>query len=176
MTAGPDLKLLVATFPTPTGGTRAFATLVPGLAGGLGMGAVVMAEADGKVRFVETHDRTAGRGAVRGAGLGEIGGIFGLMLGPVALLGMPIGAAVGALMGKLKDSGFDDQDLKALGADLKPGTSAIVATIDPDQVEKARRLLAEVDAQSVVVKEVDAELADVLDGEVPADVAIEAEG
>ncbi len=167
------LELVVATFATPTGGARAFATLVPGLGGGLGLGAVVIAQADGKVRFVETHDKTAGQGALHGAGLGALGGIFALMLGPVALLGMPIGAAVGGLIGKLKDSGFDDEDLKALGTDLEPGTSAIVVTVDADQVEKARRLLIEVDAKSIVVKEVDAELADILDGEVPADVSIE---
>jgi hypothetical protein len=41
-------------------------------------------------------------------------------------------------------------------------------TVDTDDVDKAKRLLAEVDAVHVAVKEVDAELAAVLDEEAAA--------
>jgi uncharacterized membrane protein len=163
------LKLVVATFENETGATRALATLLPGVGvGNIGQAAVVTRGPDGKVRFVETHDRTAGQAALAGAGIGAFAGLLGILFTPVALLGLPIGAGVGALVGKLKDSGFEDEDLKALGADLEDGKSALVATVETDDIEKARRLLAEVDVANFVVKEIDVELAEVLDADAAA--------
>lgn len=163
------LKLVVATFENETGATRALATLVPGLGiENIGQAAVVSRRPDGKIKFVETHDRTAGQAALAGAGVGAFAGLLGILFTPVALLGLPVGAGIGALVGKLKDSGFEDDDLKALGADLESGKSALIATVEIDDIDKARRLLDEVDASSVVVKEIDAELAAVLDEEAAA--------
>ena len=75
---------------------------------------------------------------------------------------------MGALIGKLKDSGFEDDELKELGADLEAGKSALVATIEVDDVDKAKRLLAEVGASKTAVKEIDSDLAAVLDEEAAA--------
>jgi uncharacterized membrane protein len=163
------LKLVVATFENETGATRALATLLPGLGiENIGQAAVVSRRPDGKVKFVETHDRTAGQGALAGAGIGAFAGLLGILFTPVALLGLPIGAGVGALVGKLKDSGFEDDELKALGADLESGKSALIATVETDDVDKAERLLEEVDASDIVVKEIDADLAALLDEEAAA--------
>jgi uncharacterized membrane protein len=101
-------------------------------------------------------------------GIGALAGLLGILFTPAALLALPVGAGVGALVGKLRDTGFEDDDLKALGADLDAGRSAMVMTVDTDDVDKAKRLLAEVDAVHVAVKEVDAELAAVLDEEAAA--------
>ena len=133
-------ELLAATFATPGDAARALATLVPGLGeGGVAMAAVVEKEAGGKVRWAETHDAGAAEGAMVGFGFGAVAGLIGFMLGPIALLGAPIGAGIGALVAKLKDSGFEDDDLSALGEDLGPGEAALVAVISAAQVEKARR-------------------------------------
>lgn len=167
-----SIRLLVATFADEVGATRALATLAPGLAGGIDMAAVVVTHADGKVRFIETHDRSTGQGALQGAGIGAMAGLVGLLFGPVGLLGMPIGAAVGGLMAKMRDTGFEDDELKELGADLEPGTSAFVALIQHGSIDKAKRLLDEVDVRRVVVREMDAELATALDAEVPEGAAI----
>jgi uncharacterized membrane protein len=160
------LKLIVATFENETDASRGLATIIPGLGvENIDQGAVVTRNQEGKVKFVETHDRTAGQGALTGAGIGAFAGLLGILFTPVALLGLPIGAGVGALIGKLKDSGFEDDELKALGADLEGGKSALVATIEIDDIEKAKRLLAEVGASKTVVKEIDTDLAAVLDEE-----------
>jgi hypothetical protein len=55
-----------------------------------------------------------------------------------------------------------------MGEDLDAGHSALVAIVDVDDVEKAQRLLAEVDAVHVAVKEVDADLAAALDDDAAA--------
>jgi uncharacterized membrane protein len=163
------LQLLVATFADDAGAARALATLAPALAPeGIAQAAVVSKRADGKIRFVETNDTTTGQGAIQGAGVGAFAGLLGILFTPVALLGLPIGAGVGALVGKLRDTGFEDDDLRALGADLEGGHSALVAQVDTDDIEKAKRLLAEVDVVHVTVKEVDADLAAALDEEATA--------
>jgi uncharacterized membrane protein len=131
---------------------------------------VVEKEAGGKVRWAETHDAGAAEGAMVGFGFGAVAGLIGFMLGPIALLGAPIGAGIGALVAKLKDSGFEDEDLSALGEDLGPGEAALVAVISAAQVEKARRLLNEVGVKRVEVRDLDAELASLLDRE--AEVAM----
>jgi uncharacterized membrane protein len=166
------LKLLVATFPDDAGAARALATLAPALGPeALGQAAVVSKGPDGKVRFLETDDTTTAQGAWQGAGIGAFAGLLGILFTPVALLGLPLGAGIGALIGKLRDTGFEDDDLRALGADLDGGHSAFIATVDVDDIGKAERLLAEVDAAHVAVKEVDAELARVLDEEAAAAAA-----
>ncbi len=169
MSESTTLKLLVAGFADDAGAARALATLAPALGPeAIRQAAVVAKRDDGKVRFVETHDTTTGQGAIQGAGIGAFAGLLGILFTPVALLGLPIGAGVGALVGKLRDTGFEDDDLRALGADLDAGHSVLVAQIETDDLDKAKRLLAEVDAAHVTVKEIDADLAAALDQEAEA--------
>ena len=170
--ADEPVKIIVATFADLAGASKGLATLAPALGGeGLHQAAVVGKGPDGKVRFVETHDKTTGQGAVLGGMAGAIGGLLGSMLGPISLLGAPSGAAIGALAARMKDSGYDDDELKGLGADLHNGASAVIASVDAAQVDKAQRLLAELSPQSVVVREVDAKLSSILDAEATAVIA-----
>jgi uncharacterized membrane protein len=163
------IQFLVATFPNEEGAARAFATLAPALApDGIRQAAIVTVQEGGKAKFVETHDSTTGQGALKGAGIGALGGLVGILFTPLALLGLPLGAGVGALVGKLRDTGYEDEDLKALGADLSPGQSALVANVAGTSIDKAQRLLEELDAERVLVKEIGADLAQVLDDEVAA--------
>lgn len=157
------INVLIATFADDQGAGRALAVAAAGIDSGIGMAAVVVKTAEGKVRFAETHDKTAGQGALQGAGIGAIGGLIGLAFGPLALLATPIGAGVGALIGKLRDTGFDDDELKGLGDDLAPGSSALVATVESADIEQAKRLVSEVHADRVLVRELGVNLADALD-------------
>jgi hypothetical protein len=50
---------------------------------------------------------------------------------------------------KLHDAGFPDEELKAIGSRLKPGTSAIVAVIEHKWVEEVERELAAHGAQMI---------------------------
>jgi uncharacterized membrane protein len=89
--------------------------------------AVLTKDAEGKLEMKETAEI---KGVKRGAGIGAIaGGILGILVGgPIG--GIVLGAGAGALAGKVIDLGFSDQELKALGEMMGPGSSAIIAVIE----------------------------------------------
>jgi uncharacterized membrane protein len=86
--------------------------------------AVVVRNAEGKVSFEETADPSGKKWAKRGA---IAGGLVGLIFPPSIIAGLAVGGAGGGIWGKIRDKGFKDDDLKAVGDSLEPGTSAIIA-------------------------------------------------
>ena len=95
--------------------------------------AVVVREADGRIRIRETRDFDAKQGAMGGA---LAGGVLGL-LGGGLLRGAILGAAGGALAGKAIDLGLNDEYLRSIGESLGSGTSALVALVAFQRVDKA---------------------------------------
>jgi uncharacterized membrane protein len=95
--------------------------------------AVVKRDAEGKVRIKETTDFDAKQGAIGGA---VAGGLLGLLTGKL-LVGALLGAAGGAVAGKEIDLGLNDEYLKSVGESLGSGTSAIVALVAFERVERA---------------------------------------
>jgi uncharacterized membrane protein len=93
---------------------------------------VVTRDQDGKVKLHQTT-KTAAAGATGGA---LWGGLIGLIfLAP--LLGMAVGAAAGGASGALTDVGVDDRFMKDLGAELEPGSAALIVLVHrstPDKV------------------------------------------
>jgi uncharacterized membrane protein len=82
---------------------------------------VVVHQPDGKIKLHQAMS-TTGAGAAGGA---LWGGLIGLIfLAP--LFGMAIGAASGALAGKVSDAGVNDDFMKQLGAKLPPGAAALI--------------------------------------------------
>ena len=83
---------------------------------------VVEHRSDGKIKLHQAIS-TTGAGA---AGAALWGGLIGLLfLAP--LFGMAIGAASGAVAGKVTDAGVNDDFMKQLGAKMAPGTAALIA-------------------------------------------------
>ena len=89
---------------------------------------VVVRGMDGKVKFEETADPSGKKWAKRGA---IAGGLVGLIFPPSLIVGAAVGGAGGGIWGKIRDKGFRDEDLKAVGESLQPGTSAIIAIAAP---------------------------------------------
>src|SRR3954469_586595 len=82
---------------------------------------IVVHQPDGKIKLHQAMS-TAGAGAAGGA---LWGGLIGLIfLAP--LFGMAIGAASGALAGKVTDAGVNDKFMKELGANMPPGGAALL--------------------------------------------------
>ncbi len=88
--------------------------------------AVMRKDHEGKLHIKEPTDMGAGRGAVIG---GVLGGLTGLVFGPIGLAAVG-GAAIGGVIARLRDSGFKDDRLRQLGENLPPGSSAILAVIE----------------------------------------------
>jgi uncharacterized membrane protein len=97
---------------------------------------VVVRSADGKVQFEETADPSGKKWAKRGA---IAGGLVGLIFPPSIIAGAVVGGAGGGIWGKVRDKGFKDDDLKAIGDSLEPGTSAIIAIAEDRMIERLQR-------------------------------------
>jgi uncharacterized membrane protein len=94
--------------------------------------AVVIRRQDGKVKVKQ---------AVSLVGIGALGGAFwGMLIGLLFMapwLGLIVGAASGALGGKLRDTGVDDKFIKDVGNTIEKGHSALfllVVDATPDKV------------------------------------------
>jgi uncharacterized membrane protein len=102
--------------------------------------AILKKDINGKVSLEETEDIHPGKGAVFGA---IAGGLIGLLGGPLGVVvGATVGAATGGLAAGKIDMGFPDETLKELQETLKPNTSAILALIQYQWVD---RVLVELD-------------------------------
>ena len=101
-----------------------------GLKKALGDKALLSMDYNGKVAIKEMGDMGGGKGAA-------IGGALGLILpGIGTAIGVAGGALIGGLAAKLHDAGFPNDQLKALGQQLKPNSSLLLAVVDGDQVEE----------------------------------------
>jgi len=160
-TAAPVLKIVVATFGSEEAAVAAKARLIADK-DAVGNIAIVTMNSEGKVKFKETGDMGPGKGALVGGGVGLV---VALVTGPMAVLA---GAGVGALAAKLRDSGFDDSQLKGLGEDLTPGSAAIVSIVPESALTAVETDLRGSDATRLVVKEVGFDLANMLDEEASA--------
>ncbi|MEX1178306.1 MAG: DUF1269 domain-containing protein, partial [Nitriliruptor sp.] len=69
--------------------------------------AAVVTRVGGRVRIQQTRDVSASQGAVGGAWLGTLAGLF--VAQPI--LGAALGAAAGGLFAKLRDHGIDDGEM-----------------------------------------------------------------
>ncbi len=155
--SGAERKILAAAFSTPDGGRRGAGAVGGAFPDKVGNAAVLHVNAEGKLKFVESKDWGAGRGAL-------VGGAIGILGGPI---GIVAGGGIGALAAKLRDSGFNNKQLEQLGASLTENSSAVVLDIAADAVETAKELLGPLGAQAIVVEDVDASVASLFDTERP---------
>jgi uncharacterized membrane protein len=142
------VEIIVAAFQDPNGASAALEELKQAKKQGLIKiedAAILVKDADGKLRIKETSDMGGGKGAVIG---GVLGGVVGLLAGPIgwAALG---GAVIGGLVAKSHDGGFSDARLKQIGDSLKPNTSAIIAVIDHVWVAEVERQMQQAGADTV---------------------------
>jgi uncharacterized membrane protein len=124
--------------------------------------AVIVHSADDKVKFEETADPSGKKWAKRGA---IAGGIVGLIFPPSIIVSAAVGGGAGGLWGKIRDKGFKDDDLREIGENLPPGSSAIIAIAEDRMVEQLERGLegyrkiarhaVSADAAAAIVAEVD---------------------
>ena len=98
---------------------------------------IAVRKEDGKIKLLQRHNLT-GAGAVSG-------GFWGLLIGLLfmnPLLGAAVGAGAGAISGALADVGINDQFMKQLGQNLKPGGSMLFILFRSITLDKALQELA----------------------------------
>lgn len=100
--------------------------------------AVIEKNKDGGVEFTESADRGGTTGMSRGA---LIGGIVGLLFPPALLASTAAGAAAGGLGAKIRDTGFEDNALRAAANEMAPGSSLLLAVMTHQWVDDAVRAL-----------------------------------
>jgi len=121
--------------------------------------AVLRKDEKGKLHIKETGDMGGGKGAAFG---GVAGAAIGLLAGPALVVPAAVGALVGGLTAKLRDSGFSDARLKAIGEGLTPGSSAIIAVVEHRWVEQLEDALAEIETDLITL-ELQADIAEQLE-------------
>jgi uncharacterized membrane protein len=146
-------KILAASFETPDGGTRGAGAIGGAFPEKLGNTALLQVRPDGKVKFTESRDWGAGRGAL-------LGGVIGIIGGPIGILA---GGSIGALTAKIRDSGFKNDQLEELGKSLTPGSSAVVFEIAADTVATAEELLKTLGAKELVSEDLESSVAALFD-------------
>ena len=121
--------------------------------------AVLRKDEKGKLHIKETGDMGGGKGAA----LGGVGGAaIGLIAGATLAVPAVVGALVGGLVAKLRDSGFSDARLQAIGEGLTPGSSAIIAVVEHRWVGKLEEALAELEVDLLTL-ELQADIAEQLE-------------
>jgi uncharacterized membrane protein len=129
-----DKQLVISTFDAEADADEAAAALKKsGAVVDDAIGILVLDE-HGKLKTHKVGATSGGKGA--GAGL-----VLGL-LGPV---GLGVGIAGGAILGKLhhKDLGLDDADRERLNAALRGGKAAVAVLADPDEVIPVQSILVD---------------------------------
>ncbi len=108
--------------------------------------AVVSRTNKSKLRVKESGDMSGGKGALIG---GVLGGIFGLMTGPVGWVTIG-GAVIGGLIARKSDPGIPNPSLEKLGKGLEKGHAAIVAVVDENYAVQFTDMFNQMGAQTTL--------------------------
>jgi uncharacterized membrane protein len=129
-----EKRLVISTFDAEADADEAAAALRDsGAAVDDAIGILVLDER-GELKTHKVGATSGGKGATAGAVLG--------LLGPI---GLGVGIAGGALLGKLhhKDLGLDDADRERLGVALRGGKAAVAVLADPDELVAVESVLVD---------------------------------
>jgi uncharacterized membrane protein len=93
--------------------------------------ALVTKDAEGKLHIEQTKDVTLGKGVKRGA---LVGALVGLAAPPI-LAATVVGGGIGAIWGKFRDRGVDDDLMKSVGGMIAEGEAVVFAMGDNASIE-----------------------------------------
>jgi uncharacterized membrane protein len=101
--------------------------------------ALVTKDDEGKVQIRQTKDVTVGKGAKRGT---LVGALVGLAAPPI-LGAAAVGAGIGAVWGKFRDRGVDDDLMKRVGGMIAEGQAVVFAMGDNASIDAIEAKVAE---------------------------------
>jgi uncharacterized membrane protein len=100
--------------------------------------AVITKDSKGKVKLEETAELTTREGAVRGA---IVTGVLGLIYPPSLIVSLLAGGVIGGLIGRVRDTGIKNANLKEIADRLEPGKSAVIALGEGEWVDEIQGAL-----------------------------------
>jgi uncharacterized membrane protein len=106
---------------------------------------LVQKDADGEVHVVETGDHLGRKGAKLGGGVGLVVGLFA----PPLLAATAVGAAAGAVLGKLAKHRLESGIAEKMDAALPPSSGGVIAVYDADGADAVDKALANAVKKSV---------------------------
>jgi uncharacterized membrane protein len=109
--------------------------------------ALVTKDDQGKLQVEETKELTTRKGAKRGA---IIMGSLAILFPPSVIGSAIAGGAIGAIAGKLRDSGVKNKQLRELAEGLEPGKAVVVALVADASVVKAQSALEGYEGKLVI--------------------------
>jgi len=104
----------------------------------------VAKDADGKVQITETREVSGGKGAKRGLIAGVV---VGVIFPPSLLVGAVAGGGLGAVWGKLRDTGIKSGKMQELSDKLEPGKAAVIALVEQDSVATVEKAMQGYDGE-----------------------------
>ena len=99
--------------------------------------AMITKDEKGKYKVHETDEMTAKKGAIRGA---VVTGVLGLIYPPSFIASVIAGGGIGALMGRMRDTGIKHDKIQEIADKLEPGKAAVIALVEGEfgpQVQQA---------------------------------------
>jgi uncharacterized membrane protein len=111
---------------------------------------------DGKLHVSETAELTGRKGARRGA---VIMGVIGLIYPPSFIATVIAGGGIGALAGKLRDTGIKKDEMREISERLEPGKAAVLALAEAESVPAIEKALQGYEGQ-LLTQELGAETAE----------------
>ena len=106
--------------------------------------ATVTKGADGKLQIHETRELTGKGGAKKGA---IAGGVVGLLFPPALVASAVVGGGLGAVWGKLRDTGLKSKQIEEMGEKLEPGNAAVVALISEESLDALKNAMKGYDGE-----------------------------
>ncbi len=100
--------------------------------------ALISKNDEGKIKIEETAELTVAKGARRGA---IITGVLAVIYPPSLLVSLVAGGAIGALAGRIRDTGIKNPKLKEIADQITPGNSAVVVLVDDDSTLSVQNAL-----------------------------------
>jgi uncharacterized membrane protein len=97
--------------------------------------ALITKDGEGKIKIEETKELTTRKGARRGA---IITGVLGIIYPPSLIGSVLVGGAIGAVAGRLRDTGIKNPQLKEIADRLEPGKAAVVALAEDSSTAKVQ--------------------------------------
>lgn len=120
--------------------------------------AMIEKRMDGKLHVTETAELTGRKGMRRGA---LILGAVGLIFPPSFIASVIVGGGIGALGGKLRDTGIKNQQMHDMAEQIEPGSFAVLALCEPVWTPKVEQAMQGYGGE-VITTEFDAEVSEAL--------------